>query len=43
MSEWELLYACYLSGQISEMQWTAHLADPEFAAWVARKDKAAGK
>ncbi len=32
--EYEMILACYRSGQISERQWTAHLKDAAFAAWV---------
>jgi len=32
----ELLLACYKSGQMTEAQWQAHLADPLFRAWVKR-------
>ncbi len=39
MTDWELLYGCYLSGQVSERQWTAHLDDAAFAAWVAEREK----
>lgn len=30
----DLLLSCYLSGQMSERQWQAHLEDREFAFWV---------
>ena len=34
----ELLYACYLSGQISERQWQEHLvADGALRAWVEKR------
>lgn len=32
--EFELLLACYRSGQVSERQWQEHLRDPEFALWL---------
>jgi hypothetical protein len=31
--DYELLLACYLSGQISESQWVKHLCDLDFAEW----------
>ena len=31
---WAHLLACYRSGQISELEWTRHLQDPNFSAWV---------
>lgn len=34
MSEYQLLLACWLSGQISPAQWLEHLKDPDFAAWL---------
>mgnify|MGYP001377233792 CR=1 FL=1 len=34
MTEFELLLACYSSGQISERQWQAHLEDKAFREWV---------
>ena len=33
-TEYELLLACYRSGQISERQWQEHLKDREFREWV---------
>ena len=33
---YELLLACYRSGQISEDRWQAHLEDEVFAAWVRK-------
>lgn len=30
------ILACYRSGQMSERQWQAHMADPLFALWVKR-------
>jgi len=38
MSDFALLYACYLSGQVSEAQWVQHLADtPGLAEFVAEQ------
>ena len=37
MTQHEALLACYRSGQISERQWQAHLADPAFAAWLRER------
>lgn len=37
MSNYELLLACYLSGQVSEREWTEHLKDRVFAAFVERQ------
>lgn len=34
MSNFELLLACYKSGQVSEYQWQEHLKDADFAAWL---------
>ena len=34
----EWLLACYRSGQISEPEWTRHLQDPDFSAWVTDKN-----
>jgi hypothetical protein len=34
MSKFELLLACYKSGQVSERQWTEHLKDVDFAEWM---------
>lgn len=33
---YELLLACYLSGQISDSQWQEHLRDDVFRAWLKR-------
>lgn len=34
-SHYELLYTCYLSGQISDRQWQQHLTENEvFRKWV---------
>jgi len=38
-TSYELLLACYLSGQVSERQWTEHLKDEHFAAWIARRER----
>lgn len=32
--DFENLLACYRSGQVSERQWTEHLKDAEFKAWL---------
>ena len=40
--QFEMLLACYRSGQISEKQWQAHLEDADFAKWsklVEEQDK----
>jgi hypothetical protein len=37
MTQHEALLACYRSGQISERQWTEHLRDPAFAAWLRER------
>jgi len=37
MSNFELLLACYKSGQVSERQWQEHLKDADFAAWMSGK------
>ena len=34
MTEFEMLLACYRSGQVSERQWQEHLRDREFREWV---------
>lgn len=34
MTEFEMLLACYRSGQMSERQWQAHLEDKAFREWV---------
>lgn len=34
MTEFEMLLACYRSGQMSERQWQAHLEDRAFREWV---------
>lgn len=36
MNNYELLLACYKSGQISEQQWAQHLKDEVFAKWLAK-------
>lgn len=33
---YDLLLACYLSGQVSEKQWQEHLKDEVFRAWLLR-------
>ena len=37
--DFNLLLACYRSGQISERQWQAHLSDPLFRLWLEHKRK----
>lgn len=37
MNNYEMLLACYRSGQISEDRWQKHLQDSNFAAWVRRE------
>ena len=39
--DFNLVHACYRSGQVSERQWQEHLRDPLFALWVGRKRAAA--
>jgi len=39
MSKFELLLACYKSGQVSERQWQDHLKDADFAAWLGQHAK----
>jgi len=39
MSKFELLLACYKSGQVSERQWQDHLKDTDFAAWLDQNTK----
>lgn len=34
MTDYELLLACYRSGQVSEAQWQEHLKDQVFREWV---------
>src|SRR5690606_19612297 len=34
MTEFEMLLACYRSGQMSERQWQEHLRNGEFRRWV---------
>lgn len=38
MTDYELLLACYRSGQISERQWQQHLKDANFFAWLNKHD-----
>lgn len=33
---YELLFACWCSGQISPRQWDEHLRDEVFCAWIRR-------
>jgi len=35
-AEFELLLACYLSGQVSERQWLEHLKDQKLRDWLKR-------
>lgn len=35
-TRYDLVLACYLTGQMSERQWQEHLKDEHFAAWVKR-------
>lgn len=37
MSDFELLLACYRSGQISAKQWAAHLENEVFARWLMKR------
>lgn len=37
MPRFPALLSCYRSGQMSEAQWTEHLKDEMFAAWVRRQ------
>lgn len=37
MSRYELLLACYCSGQIWESQWQQHLGDDVFRVWLRRR------
>jgi hypothetical protein len=37
MNQFELLLACYNSGQVSERQWTEHLKDADFAEWLGKR------
>lgn len=34
-----LLLACYRSGQISYAQWTEHLRDAVFVAWLKKHER----
>jgi hypothetical protein len=34
MTDYELLLACYRSGQVSETQWQEHLKDEPFRKWL---------
>jgi hypothetical protein len=38
---YELLWQCFLSGQINSRQWDEHLKDELFAAWVVRQERRA--
>lgn len=35
-AEFELLLACYLSGQIPERQWQEHLKDESLRQWLEK-------
>ena len=35
---YELLWQCFLSGQINSRQWGEHLKDELFAAWVNKRE-----
>lgn len=35
-SRYDLVLACWKSGQMSERQWQEHLKDEHFAAWVKK-------
>jgi hypothetical protein len=37
MDKFELLLACYKSGQVSERQWQEHLKDADFAEWMEKR------
>lgn len=39
MSQFEMLLACYHSGQMSQKQWVAHCADAEFSAWLENQKR----
>ncbi len=41
MNTYELLLACWLSGQISDQKWLEHLKDEVFRKWLARRDRRA--
>ena len=36
INNYELIWLCCISGQISERQWQEHLKDEIFAAWVKK-------
>ena len=38
MTEFEMLLACYRSGQVSERQWQAHMENKAFRAWVENQN-----
>jgi hypothetical protein len=33
---YDLILACYLSGQMTEKQWHEHVKNEHFAAWVRK-------
>jgi hypothetical protein len=35
-ARYDLILACYRSGQMTEQQWQEHLKDEHFAAWVEK-------
>ena len=37
-TSYALLYACFLSGQVTSKQWAEHLQDEHFAAWVEKQE-----
>ena len=39
MSQFEMILACYRSGQMSEKQWVAHCSDVGFAAWLGKQKR----
>ncbi|HLW27648.1 MAG TPA: hypothetical protein VKY54_07935 [Kiloniellales bacterium] len=39
-AEFELLLACYLSGQVSERQWQEHLKDQRLRDWLKKIGRA---
>lgn len=41
--DFNMILVCYRSGQMSERQWQAHMADPLFALWYDRKLAGASK
>lgn len=35
-NRYDLILACYCSGQMTERQWAEHLKDEHFAVWVRK-------